>query len=218
MLALANVFVGDPELHTGLVLYGLAPCIAMVIIFTYLAKGNDADGARLRGPQLGHPDAAHPGLRAAAHRGRRVRRVGGRRERRPLPGPAAGARRADPIPRRAARRRGGDGPAQAGPQRDVDPGPAVHAHRDVRAQGRPHPAAPGHRPRDGHPDDPVLPDHVLRRSCSSAGACASRTATPSRSPSTRPGATSRSPSPSRSPRSRRRSRWRPSSGRSSRSR
>ena len=40
MLGLANVFVSDAELHTGLVLYGLAPCIAMVIIFTYLAKGN----------------------------------------------------------------------------------------------------------------------------------------------------------------------------------
>jgi ACR3 family arsenite transporter len=40
MLGLANVFVSDPELHTGLVLYGLAPCIAMVIIFTYLARGN----------------------------------------------------------------------------------------------------------------------------------------------------------------------------------
>ncbi len=40
MLILANIFVTDPELHTGLVLYGLAPCIAMVIIFTYLAKGN----------------------------------------------------------------------------------------------------------------------------------------------------------------------------------
>jgi len=40
MLGLANVFVTDPELHTGLVLYGLAPCIAMVIIFTFLAKGN----------------------------------------------------------------------------------------------------------------------------------------------------------------------------------
>ncbi len=40
MLGLANLFVGDPELHTGLVLYGLAPCIAMVIIFTFLARGN----------------------------------------------------------------------------------------------------------------------------------------------------------------------------------
>jgi ACR3 family arsenite transporter len=40
MLILANIFVSDPELHTGLVLYGLAPCIAMVIIFAYLARGN----------------------------------------------------------------------------------------------------------------------------------------------------------------------------------
>lgn len=42
MLLLANFFVSDPEFHTGVVLYGLAPCIAMVIVFTYLAKGNNA--------------------------------------------------------------------------------------------------------------------------------------------------------------------------------
>ena len=40
MLLLANIFVAEPELRTGLILYGLAPCIAMVIIFTYLSKGN----------------------------------------------------------------------------------------------------------------------------------------------------------------------------------
>jgi arsenite transporter len=40
MFALATLLVPDPELRTGLILYGLAPCIAMVIIFTYIAKGN----------------------------------------------------------------------------------------------------------------------------------------------------------------------------------
>ncbi len=41
MLLLARLFLGnEPDLSTGLVLYGLAPCIAMVIVFTYLAQGN----------------------------------------------------------------------------------------------------------------------------------------------------------------------------------
>ena len=41
MFALAEVFLrGDDDLHTGLVLYGIAPCIAMVIVFTFLALGN----------------------------------------------------------------------------------------------------------------------------------------------------------------------------------
>jgi ACR3 family arsenite transporter len=43
MLALAKLFLADhPDLYTGLVLYGLAPCIAMVIVFTFLALGNNA--------------------------------------------------------------------------------------------------------------------------------------------------------------------------------
>jgi len=41
MLLLAKICLrGEPDLYTGLVLYGLAPCIAMVIVFTYLSAGN----------------------------------------------------------------------------------------------------------------------------------------------------------------------------------
>jgi ACR3 family arsenite transporter len=41
MFALAELFLrGEEDLHTGLVLYGIAPCIAMVIVFTFLADGN----------------------------------------------------------------------------------------------------------------------------------------------------------------------------------
>ena len=43
MLFLANAFLQrGSDMHTGLVLYGLAPCIAMVIVFTFLAQGNNA--------------------------------------------------------------------------------------------------------------------------------------------------------------------------------
>lgn len=43
MLLLAKLFLaGHRDLYTGLVLYGLAPCIAMVIVFTFLALGNNA--------------------------------------------------------------------------------------------------------------------------------------------------------------------------------
>lgn len=43
MLFLANVFLQrGSDMHTALVLYGLAPCIAMVIVFTFLAQGNNA--------------------------------------------------------------------------------------------------------------------------------------------------------------------------------
>ncbi len=43
MLLLANLFLQPgSDFHTGLVLYGLAPCIAMVIVFTFLSFGNNA--------------------------------------------------------------------------------------------------------------------------------------------------------------------------------
>lgn len=43
MYALANLFFAKgSDFHTALVLYGLAPCIAMVIVFTFLAFGNSA--------------------------------------------------------------------------------------------------------------------------------------------------------------------------------
>lgn len=45
MYFLAKLFLGAPqyqELQTGVILYGFAPCIAMVIVFTYLARGNNA--------------------------------------------------------------------------------------------------------------------------------------------------------------------------------
>lgn len=42
MLLLAKLFLsGNKDLFVGLVLYGLAPCIAMVIVFTFLALGNN---------------------------------------------------------------------------------------------------------------------------------------------------------------------------------
>jgi len=43
MLLLAKLFLSkQQDLYVGLVLYGLAPCIAMVIVFTFLALGNNA--------------------------------------------------------------------------------------------------------------------------------------------------------------------------------
>ena len=139
MLGLANVFVTDPELHTGLVLYGLAPCIAMVIIFTFLAKGNTPMAlvfvalnsvaqmilipvyARLL---IGNVDFDVWVVAQSV-----VLYLG-------LPLVLGVATRMIVV--RAARR-GGHGRPQADAQRRVDPGAAVHAHRDVRAQGRSHP-------------------------------------------------------------------------------
>lgn len=43
MFLLARLFLANQvDFHTALILYGLAPCIAMVIVFTFLALGNNA--------------------------------------------------------------------------------------------------------------------------------------------------------------------------------
>ena len=175
MLALANVFVADPELRTGLILYGLAPCIAMVIIFTYLAKGNAPMAlvfvalnsviqmllipvyARLL---IGDVTSTSWWSRESV-----VLYLG-------LPLILGVVTR---CCGRATRWRGGDGPPQAGPERALDPGPAVHPHRHVRAQGRPDPSAAGDRARDGHPDGRSSSWSCSSSCSSSVRACASPT-------------------------------------------
>ena len=140
MLGLANVFVSDPELHTGLVLYGLAPCIAMVIIFTYLAKGNtpmalvfvalNSVAQMILIPVYARLLIGNVSFDVWVVAESVVLYLG-----LPL---VAGVLTRQAV---AAGRRGGDGAPQAGPQRALDPWPAVHPHRHVLAQGRPDPAA-----------------------------------------------------------------------------
>ena len=117
MLALANVFVSDPELHTGLVLYGLAPCIAMVIIFTYLANGNAPMALVFVALNSVIQMILIP-VYARLLIGNVEFDVWVVAESVVLYlGPAARPRRADAPGRRPAGRRGGDGPAQARPER-----------------------------------------------------------------------------------------------------
>ena len=104
MLGLANLFIADPELRTGLILYGLAPCIAMVIIFTYLAKGNTPMALVFVAANSVVQMLLIPVYARLLIGDVHVRRVGRRGERRPIPGAAA---------RRSASSRGSSSPAGA---------------------------------------------------------------------------------------------------------
>jgi hypothetical protein len=161
MLGLANVFVSDPELHTGLVLYGLAPCIAMVIIFTFLAKGNtpmalvfvalNSVAQMLLIPVYARLLIGNVNFDVWVVAESVVLYLG-----LPL---LLGV-----LTRMAVTRRGGEGAAQAGSERALNTWPAVHSDRHVLAQGRPDSRATRHRPGDGDPNDTLLRDDVLRRS------------------------------------------------------
>jgi len=217
MLLLANVFVADPELRTGLILYGLAPCIAMVIIFTYLAKGNvpmalvfvalNSVVQMLLIPVYARLLIGDVSFDVWVVAESVILYLG-----LPL---VAGV-----LTRQAVVRRGGEAAMER-----LKPGLNALSilgllftlivmfalKGDLSSSVR--------RSSSRWPSRWRSSSSRYSRSCISSGpGSASPTRTRSPSPSTRPGGTSRSPSRSRSPPSRQPSPWPPSSGRSSRSR
>ena len=118
MFGLANLFVADPELRTGLVLYGLAPCIAMVIIFTFLAKGNTPMALVFVALNSVAQMLLIPVYARLLIGDVELRRLGRRRERDPLSRSAARSRGGDPDARRPIPRGARDGCAQAATSTD----------------------------------------------------------------------------------------------------